>query len=403
MINILHTSDWHLGKKLYKYERRQEHELFLEWLESTIEKEKIDVLLVAGDIFDSPTPPNYAQKMFYDFIYRLEKFPDLTTVVIAGNHDSASLLDIPKYFFERARCHLHSYMYEDPQRNEIFIEKNDIKIGIKTLPYFRNFELINMLNDQSVEEFFQNRFSEWSEGQIDHRVLVAHHGFGVYSSAGSEHAIFLSGLDYFPLEWIKPNFDYAALGHIHKKQTLCEEPPIIYPGSPIPLRFSESNKKTVSLFKVGKTQRFQKYIDIPVFRKLVRVKGDQTDYLRKLAEQLESIDPLDLDAYLEVEITLKEAVSGMADNIRQFIEKKNIELVSYRPIVEFYDEEKSDLNSLDQLNVFELFEQYYLKKFPDVENIPTEILEEFKTLVEETRQISEKDVDLVNGEENENS
>ena len=401
MINILHTSDWHLGKKLYKFERRQEHELFLEWLETTIEKEKIDVLLVAGDIFDSPTPPNYAQKMFYDFVYRLERFPNLTTVVIAGNHDSASLLDIPKYFFERSRCHLHPYMYEQPQKNEIILEINDITIGIKTLPYFRNYELINMLADHSVEDFFQKRFSEWStDKEIDHRILVAHHGFGVYSSAGSEHAIFLSGLDYFPLEWVKPNFEYAALGHIHKRQTLCEEPPIIYPGSPIPLRFSESNKKTVSLFKVGKTQRFQKYIDIPVFRKLVRVKGDQTDYLRRLAEQLEEISPNDLSAYLEVEITLKEAVSGMADNIRQFIEQKNIELVSYRPIVDFFDEEKSDLNSLDQLNVFELVEQYYLKKFPEVESIPTEIIEEFKTLVEETRQADEVKDNLEVNDEN---
>lgn len=386
-MNILHTSDWHLGKKLYKQDRKEEHELFLEWLYTVLEKEKIDVLLIAGDIFDSPTPPNYAQKMFFDFISRLEKIEGLTTLVIAGNHDSASLLDIPRYFFEKSRCHLFPYLKQDPSANEFIFTKDDLTVGIQTLPYFRNYELLNMLEDLSAEEYFQKRFSSWCyKDEIHQRILMAHHGFGKYSSAGSEHAIYLSGLDYFPLEWLTPHFDYCALGHIHKKQTLKQEPPIIYPGSPIPLRFSESNQKYVSLLKLGKTQKFQKYIEIPNFRKLVRVKSDQSNYLNILSQELEHIDEEGLPAFLEVEITLNEPVSGMADNIRQFIQTKNIELVSFRPILKIDEaNEQSDISTLDKLDMFELFEQYYQLRFPEAEEIPKEILEGFKDLVEQSR------------------
>ena len=385
-MNILHTSDWHLGKKLYKQDRKQEHSLFLEWLEQTLVKEKIDVLIIAGDIFDSPTPPNYAQKMFFDFVASLEKHEDLTTIVIAGNHDSASLLDIPKYFFEKSRCHLFSYLHDEQEKNEFIFQKDDITVGFQTLPYFRNYELLNMLREREPEEFFNQRFSTWiSDKELHHRIFIGHHGFGKYSSAGSEHAVYLSGMEYFPLEWLTPHFDYCALGHIHKKQTLGTEPPIIYPGSPIPLRFSESNQKYVSLFKMGKTERFQKYIEIPNFRKLVRVKGDQSNYLGNLSKELEHISEDSLPAFLEVEITLKEPVSGMADNIRQFIQSKNIELISFRPIMAFDERVSDEIDSLDQINIFELFEQYYKIRFPENEEIPENIKESFRDLVEQSR------------------
>ena len=387
-MNILHTSDWHLGKKLYKQDRKAEHELFIDWLIQTIKKENVDVLIIAGDIFDSPTPPNYAQKMFFDFISKLEAIEGLTTLVIAGNHDSASLLDIPKYFFEKSRCYLFPYLKEDPEENEFIVTKGDMSVGFQTLPYFRNYELINMLKEnEQADSFFKNRFSRWSfQEELHHKILIAHHGFGKYSSAGSEHAIYLSGLDYFPLEWLTPHFDYCALGHIHKKQTLNENPPIIYPGSPIPLRFSESNQKYVSLLKLGKTEKFQKYIEIPSFRKLIRVKSDQSNYINKLSQELENISEDDLTAFLEVEITLNEPVSGMADNIRQFIQTKNIELIAFRPILSFDEAQNDeDISTLDNLNMFDLFKQYYFLRFPEADEIPDEIMQGFKDLVEESR------------------
>ena len=96
MIRILHTADWHLGQTFFGYDRTQEHEHFLDWLAGVLTKNKIDVLIVAGDVFDVSNPSAASQRMFYRFIHRVTtENPRLQLVVVAGNHDSAARLESP--------------------------------------------------------------------------------------------------------------------------------------------------------------------------------------------------------------------------------------------------------------------------------------------------------------------
>lgn len=385
-VNVLHTSDWHLGKKLYKFDRTEEHEMFLDWIVKTIADEEINILLIAGDIFDVPTPPYNAQKMFYDFIFELEKFQDLTTIVIAGNHDSPQLLNIPKYFFEKTNCYVFPTINPQMSKNEIIIEHEGLKIGIKALPYFRNYELLNLLSNREPEKFFEEYFSTWSSNtSLDSKILVSHHGFGQYAAAGSEQAIHLSGMDYIPLSWVSKYFDYCALGHIHRKQTLKTDPYIIYPGSPIPLRFSETDKKFVSLYRISHNEKKQTFKQIPEFRKLIRVQGDHANYLEKLSQVLQELQDNQLEALLEIEVKLSEPKVGIADDIRKFIHNKNIELVSFKPIFSHLTAPERAVGKLDEFDIFNMFNQYYAKIFPESEEVPTSVLNEFKQLVEEVR------------------
>jgi exonuclease SbcD len=94
-MRILHTSDWHLGKRLFKLDRTPEHEQFLNWLLGTLIEEKIDLLLIAGDIFDTPTPPHQSLEVFYNFLHRVSTETKTETMIIAGNHDSGLLLEAP--------------------------------------------------------------------------------------------------------------------------------------------------------------------------------------------------------------------------------------------------------------------------------------------------------------------
>lgn len=95
-MKILHTSDWHLGRSLYDKRRYDEFDSFLKWLLELIVREKIDALLVAGDIFDTTTPGNRAQELYYNFLGQLSQKGCRHAVIIGGNHDSPSLLDAPK-------------------------------------------------------------------------------------------------------------------------------------------------------------------------------------------------------------------------------------------------------------------------------------------------------------------
>lgn len=384
MLKILHTSDWHLGKKLYKHTRLPEQELFLKWLVETIRKEDIDLLIVAGDIFDIPNPATSALQLFYDFVFQLSKFPQLNTIIITGNHDSSSLLNVPAQFFKQYNCHVVTQLDLSQTKNEVVLKIKEQNVGLKLLPYFRNHELFNQLGDQDIESFFQRFFSDWkSTEELDLKLLVAHHGFGQYSASGSEHAIFLSGLEYFPLKWLEGCFDYVALGHIHKKQKMKDH--IVYPGSPIPLRFSEDNQKSVSYISFHDKNLHQKFIDIPQFRKLVRVQGNQTNYLKQLAEELSNLEDSELPSYLEIEINLEKPASGLADNIREFIKSKPIELVSFRPIITNQVDSHIDHNKISQLNTVELFKKFYQSKFPEHEQIPDQILEDFTDLLNEVK------------------
>ena len=95
-MKILHTSDWHIGQKFMGKSRQEEHTAFLSWLYETIQKESIDVLIVAGDIFDTGNPSNYALELYYNFLKELFTLKNLRVIITAGNHDSISTLKASK-------------------------------------------------------------------------------------------------------------------------------------------------------------------------------------------------------------------------------------------------------------------------------------------------------------------
>jgi exonuclease SbcD len=109
-MKILHTSDWHLGRSLYGRKRYEEFSAFLDWLAQTIEKEKVDALLVAGDVFDTSTPSNRAQELYYRFLAQVSTSCCRNVVVIAGNHDSPTFLNAPGELLRALNVYVVGYM-----------------------------------------------------------------------------------------------------------------------------------------------------------------------------------------------------------------------------------------------------------------------------------------------------
>src|SRR5215217_4782630 len=105
-MKILHTSDWHLGRTLYSRKRYDEFEAFLAWLAETVQQNEIDTLLVAGDIFDTSTPSNRAQELYYRFLIQVAKSSCRHVIIIAGNHDSPSFLNAPKELLKVLDVHV---------------------------------------------------------------------------------------------------------------------------------------------------------------------------------------------------------------------------------------------------------------------------------------------------------
>mgnify|MGYP003701507559 FL=1 len=105
-LTILHTSDWHLGRRLYGRMRYEEFAAFLNWLEETISARHVDVLIVAGDIFDTMTPSNRAQALYYEFLGKVSTLCCEHIVIVAGNHDSPTFLDAPSQVLKFLNVHV---------------------------------------------------------------------------------------------------------------------------------------------------------------------------------------------------------------------------------------------------------------------------------------------------------
>jgi DNA repair protein SbcD/Mre11 len=390
-LKLLHTSDWHLGKRLFKLERLPEQELFLTHLLELVKREGIHHLLVAGDIFDVPQPPHRALRLFYDFIATFTVTTSAQMWLIGGNHDSSTLLDAPQGLIDEKRVHLFGGPRAKALEHwrKLPLPDGRSHVDLCVLPYFRPYELSAWKTELKVSE------EGWVEKLIESflktppanpgvgRILMGHHLFGAFEAAGSEQALSLSGMDSLPLDWCQ-QFDYLALGHIHKPQTLKKLKPLArYSGSPIPMRFSETAPKGVELISWDESGMTHQTLPLPVWRPLLSFEVTESNW----REKLQSIALGTLPVALELILKLKAPVPGLIESIRVEAQTQDLELLSVLP--QFEAQEKTsaqdDWVELLQLSPSELFESFYLSKFPGENAVPHELVQDMKSLLEEAR------------------
>ncbi len=330
-MKILHTADWHLGKKLEQFERTEEHQDFLDWLIGKLHTERIDVLIIAGDVFDTGSPSNTALQQYYRFLRQVKTTCCREVIIIGGNHDSISTLNAPRELLKYFDVHIVGGVPEvfTDQIISIRDKSGRLELIVCAVPFLRDRDIRLSVSGETSDERetrikrgirdHYHRFTEHIAGyKIDGIPVVATgHLFAAGSSTSeSEKEIHVGNLgqvsgDHFPAE-----FDYVALGHIHRPQRVNQVEHIRYSGSPIPLSFSETDDKKqviVLEFTNGKLTRLEEQ-EVPCCRRLIRIKGKweavkqkillltdpQTKYPAWVEVQVETEHYLhDLDAQLE--------------------------------------------------------------------------------------------------------
>ena len=126
-MRILHTADWHIGKRLYQHHRTEEHQQFLDWLLNTIIDQHIDVLLISGDVFDTALPSSESMQLYYYFLHRLYTQTDTTAVITAGNHDAAVRLEADRDFLKMGRIHVFGTLRSDLSQQIVYLPKDHPK------------------------------------------------------------------------------------------------------------------------------------------------------------------------------------------------------------------------------------------------------------------------------------
>lgn len=394
--NFIHTSDWHLGKKLFKESRLPEQESFLSWLLVHLKNSKTKTLCISGDLFDTPHPSSEAQTLYYQFLKEAVDNTDLEIFIISGNHDSGRFLEAPLPFLKEKSINVVGSL--DSNKKTYSFHREGATYHL--FPYFRSHELFNyarnhfpelldgltvedtdsaLLIDKLIDSIF-----EFKEG--NQNILLAHHLFGNGELSGSELGLSLSGLDSIPLSLLKERFDYVALGHLHNHQYLSRtEPVICYSGSPIPFRFSERKIKKLNQISFSDNGLEVSEVNIPEFRKLYELKLNETNYKENLLELIKNHSHEELESFLEVQISSDRPLKGIADEIREMLSESSIKLLSLQTRLvgkqDVSEEKRENRDSSPEI----LFENFYLQKYSGEKELPRDLKNLFNDLLIEAR------------------
>ncbi len=366
-MRILHTADWHIGQRLHERQRIDEHKEFLNWLLNTIKEQKVDILLVSGDIFDTALPSAEATNLYYTFLYRLFNETDASTVIIAGNHDSPRHLDAPREFLKMGRIHVIGQTHE-PAECVVEIPSDSPKIAIAAVPYLSENELPHVSYESEIDkqERYRERLKSFYRDCVSHmsanipKILMGHlfvHGGAV---GDSERNIQIGGATAIRPNDFPDDVDYVALGHLHRPQNIKGKAyPIQYSGSPIPLRFNEAryDKKAFLLeFSDEAILMRNDEINIPIFKELRTLVGDENHILSQA--MLGDWD----GKYIQVKLELDSARAGVADEIRKAFSDRGGDVLTVE--VDLPNEgDQPKIKVEDMKKPEEIFDQYHQTKF----------------------------------------
>lgn len=305
-LTVLHTSDWHIGHVLSERKRDDEFEFFFNWLAQTIKNERVDCLLVAGDIFDTSTPSTNSQGLYLDFLVKARDQGCRHLVIASGNHDPAMLLEVHKPILERMDIHVIGVPDVENPENEVLVLKNgagEPELVVCAVPFLREKYVRRSAPGESPEE----KETKLLEGIAAHYKLVAQKaleaagklsvrvpvigmghlfaGGGKIREGDNERQLYVGTLGQINVDIFSPHFDYVALGHLHVPQAVGKIEHIRYSGSPIPMGFSEAgHEKSVCLLEFAGGKPEIKLLAVPEFRYLERIEGDLPAIEKRMRE-----------------------------------------------------------------------------------------------------------------------
>lgn len=309
-MKLIHTSDWHLGHLLYGYDRREEQTDMLRQVAEALEAERPDALLVSGDIFHTAQPSGTVQRMLVEWIMEMRRrVPAMVMVLTAGNHDSASRLEIHRPLWEELGVSVIGGVdRECPDRHIVEVPG---KGWIAAVPYCSGRNL--------PEDFFaglMERVAALDGGCGLPVVLMAHTAVAGADFTGHDDArgYTVGGIDSVDLGELGAGYDYVALGHIHRPQFVAgSSGHVRYSGTPLPVSFDEAYQHSLSVVEMEKHGSVPLVREIPVvpLRPLVTLPVAGTAAWDEALALLADF-PDDAEAYIRLNVRVDKALTPQA-------------------------------------------------------------------------------------------
>jgi exonuclease SbcD len=375
-MKILHTSDWHIGRALYSRKRYEECDAFLSWLVGLIEREHIDVLLVAGDVFDNSTPSNHAQELYYRFLCRVAAAANRHVVVIAGNHDSPSFLNAPKELLKFLNVHVVGYASDPPADELIVLSGPDQEpwLIVCAIPYLRDRDIRTAEAGESVED----KERKIVEGIRTHYRLVCDAAeqkrtplkkpipivaMGHLFAAGGQtvdgdgvRELYIGSLAQVRTDVFPASISYLALGHLHVPQAVGGSEFIRYCGSPLPIGFGEAEQqKSVVLVEFSGNTPTVTNVPVPRFQELKTLRGDW----QTIAGGIDELKARTSNAWLEIVYEGDEIAGNLRERLDEAITGTSLEIlrVKNNRVLERALSSMDTEETLDNLDVTDVFKR----------------------------------------------
>ncbi|WP_252177589.1 exonuclease subunit SbcD [Endozoicomonas sp. 4G] len=366
-MRILHTSDWHLGQHFMGKSREPEHQAFIRWLLATVNENSVDAILIAGDIFDTGTPPSYARTLYNRFIVDLQKTCCQQLIIVGGNHDSVSTLNESKDLLACLNTHVVGGVTENPQDQIVVLKNHQGEPGavVCAIPFIRPRDVLESQagdSDTDKQQALQNAIAGHYQTVFKlacdknlPTIATGHLTTVGGQMTESVRDIYIGTLSAFPASAFPPA-DYIALGHLHRAQKVSDQAHIRYSGSPIPLSFDETSarKQVVLVDLEPNAAPTITELEVPTFRPLKSLKGS----LETLQQALAQInDDSSLTTWLELEVSTDDYLTDLQKPIQTMLEDRNLEVLRVRRKREInraalQSESKETLDELDVAEVF---------------------------------------------------
>ncbi len=357
-MKLLHTADWHLGQTFYEYDRREEHQLFFDWLLKQVKTHEVDVLLIAGDVFDTQNPSAESQKMYYSFLRDITtQNKDLQIIIISGNHDSAARLEAPNPLLETMNVTVKGVVRKttdgEIDYDNLIVPLNNGGVCL-AVPYLRQGDYPRSNSYAEGVQAMYTQLIKKAKSQGASPIIAMGHlhatGAEVSEKDNSKYAI-VGGLESISPNAFAGGVDYAALGHIHKPQKVAGKEAIRYSGAPIPMSFSEiNNKQGVNLITIEKETIIERLeFDTPV--KLQSCPKEP----KPLAEVLQEIAMLPNGAasstspFMEVKVLITEPEPSLRHEIEKALEGKAVRLARLQAKFLRTEQEERKIMTYDEL------------------------------------------------------
>ncbi|MFW2364891.1 MAG: exonuclease SbcCD subunit D C-terminal domain-containing protein [Desulforhopalus sp.] len=375
-MKVLHTSDWHLGRTLYGRKRTSEYARFLSWLADTIVEQDIDLLCIAGDVFDTTTPSNRSQNLYYNFLQKIVAAGCREVVIIAGNHDSPTLLEAPGKILKSLHVHVVGRIDSNPGKEIIVIKNADKSPGLMVcaVPYLRDRDIRTATAGESIDDKGRNlvkgvehhyhQVVKLAEQQRESMgITVPIIAMGHLFAAGGKTVegdgvrdLYVGTLAHIPAHIFSDSIDYLALGHLHSSQIIGGMPTRRYSGSPLPMSFAEANKeKEVLIISISDTVEEIRPLTVPSFQNLVSLRGD----LPSMLEKIHSLKAEQFAGWLEIICECRENPATLQESLQKAVEGTSLEIIRIvnTPIVSASLMQGAFTQSLEELTVDDVFDE----------------------------------------------